>query len=179
MRSVRRFAPLAAAIIAAGCGDAMAPSTEMASSAASRSSTTQPVVDPSGARQELVVELDHVTRIACAGEDVRFSGPVVYRVHRTTTPSGNSTLHVTVPVSAAPAPFRGVGQRSGRVWTLERGTSGQTIAWKKSGRRVVNLTRNETYVGANREVMNLKHDMHVVIEDGLMTGVNDQGWSCR
>lgn len=179
MRSTR-LSLLAAALLVAGCADSVAPTSSAAAStgaalgqpdATGHAATVTP-------RQELLVHLDHTMPLSCAKERVRFTGPVVYRLHETITPAGSRVLHVTVPANAAPGPFHAIGQGSGRIWTLERGASAQTIVSSKTGRRIVNVTRNETYLTPRREVMKLKHVMHLAIENGRIAGVNSESWSC-
>lgn len=179
MGSIRHIFALTACLLATACGEATAPTASPDPKAASLELQHLPGVPALTDAQELAVQVDFTIPIACAAEDVRFVGAVVYRIHQTIAPSGNRLLHVTVPASATSDPLLAIGQSTGRVWTLERGTSSQTIVWTGEDTRIVTVARSESFVTADGEILRLMRVAHLIIEDGVLTGVERQLWSCR
>lgn len=179
MGSIRHIFTLAACLLATACGDATAPGSSPDPKAASLELRRMTGIPATTDAQELAVQVDFTIPIACAGEDVRFVGTVVYRIHETIAPAGNRLLHVTVPASATSDPLLAIGQSTDRVWTLERGTSSQTIVWTGEDTRIVNVTRSESFVTADGEILRLMRVAHLIIEDGVLTGVERESWSCR
>ena len=169
MRSIRPLTAVLTTLALASCSDAVQSPTEL---------TLPPAFARGGAvvipNEEITVEVDNTVPIECAGEDVRFEGEMTFRLHETTTPSGVSVLHVTIPSGSVTA----TGQTSGRVWTLARGASSQTIVRKDGETKVVNVSRNETYVGDDGS-LRLHHILHIGMRDGEPVEVETEEWTCR
>ncbi|HUF25917.1 MAG TPA: hypothetical protein VMM18_02950 [Gemmatimonadaceae bacterium] len=104
-------------------------------------------------------------------------GDIVFWLTRISTPSGNNILHVTIPASAATV--QAIGQQSGRVWTLESGASTQTIVAVDGQTRVVNVSRNETYVAESGETLRLSASLRIHVQgDGTVIAQSEER-SCR
>ncbi len=170
MRSTRPLTAVLATLALASCSDAVQSPTEL---------TLPPAFARGGAvvipNEEIVVELDNILPIDCAGEDVRFEGEMLFRLHQTMTPSGVSVLHVTIPTGSVTA----TGQTTGRVWTQARGASSQTIVRKDGETKVVNVSRNETYLGEDGSSLRLHHTLHIKMRDGEPFEVETEEWTCR
>ncbi|HUF25926.1 MAG TPA: hypothetical protein VMM18_02995 [Gemmatimonadaceae bacterium] len=129
-------------------------------------------------RQELVVQVDVTAFIDCAGEDVRFTGSLVFRLHQTSTPSGRGVLHVTV-MPHSPDPVQATGQSSGTVWTFAGGASSQTVITSDGAILIVSVARNERYVAADGSVLELHSGLQLRMHDGEAVMVEHGGWTCR
>ena len=171
MRSTHPIIAVVTVFSLVGCSDAAQAPTEL---------TLPPAYARGGAEvmpnQVIEVPLDNTIAIECAGEDVRFQGTLTFRIHEVSTPSGVRVLHVTIPASGSDV--TATGASSGTMWTLARGASVQTIVQQDGETKVVNVSRNETYVAEDGSSLRLHHNLHVRMRDGEPVEIETEEWTC-
>jgi hypothetical protein len=168
---------LLGAFLTAGCRDAgTATGPAQATTSASRALLTGATVTP---RDEVVLFLDNTLFIACANEDIRFFGDLVFWNHFTETASGIVAIHTTLPGAPFTPPFLAVGQSSGTVWAFERNTVTITNVLRDGTGQVFHVSDPETYVSDEGDVLKLRSTFHLTVNPDHTLVIAHGGWTCR
>jgi hypothetical protein len=160
----------------AGCRDAGS-ATDPAQTTTSASSAllTDATITP---RDEVVLFLDNTLFIACANENIRFFGDVVFWNHFTETASGIVVIHTTLPGAPFTPPFLAVGQSSGTVWAFERNTVTTTNVLRDGTGQVFHISDSETYVSDEGDVLKLRSTFHITVNPDHTLVIAHGGWTC-